>query len=182
MQTLFDAPEIEYLDGRPYPKMSPKTAHSMTQTALVLLLRDLAGKRGRAGTEWHFRIGAVDGTDTVFVPDVAYVAIERLRALSGEDREEPPIAPDIVAEVRSKGESARLRREKIARYRATGTLIVLDVDPQTRTIAVHGAGVPQVYESGDNFVSSEIPWLTFDVDRVFADLDFDAYSDPATPR
>ena len=61
---MFDAPEIEYLDGCPYPKMSPKTAHSMTQTALVRLLGDF-GKRGRAGTEWHFRVGAADGTDTV---------------------------------------------------------------------------------------------------------------------
>lgn len=171
MQMLFDAPEIEYLDGRAYPKMSPKTTHSMTQTALVILLRDLAGKRGRAGTEWHFRVGAVDGTNTVLVPDVAYVSIERLRALSETDREEPPIAPDIVAEVRSRGESARLRTEKIARYLETGTRLVLDVDPASRTIAIYGKQGPITYTSGESVVGAEIPWLTFEVDRVFADLD-----------
>lgn len=174
MQMLFDAPEIEYLDGRPYPKVSPKTAHSMTQTALVILLRDIAGVRGRAGTEWHFRVGRVDGTKTVLVPDVAYVAIERLRALTGKDREEPPLAPDIVAEVRSPRESAILRAQKIARYLATGSLLVLDVDPQKKTIEAHAADGVRKYHLGETLVSSAIPWLRFAVTRAFEGLDFDA--------
>ncbi len=166
-----DLPEIEYLDGRPHPKMSPKTAHSFVQGALYRLILTCAGTRGSAGPEWRFRPGAGDGTVTVFVPDVAFVSHERLKALRGRDFDEPPFSPDIAVEVRSPGDNLKYLHKKIARYLATGSVLVLDVDPGTRTIHAHAKGSQVSYGPGMTFVHESVPWLQFAVNEVFADLD-----------
>ena len=168
--TLYDKPEIEYLDGVGYAKMSPKRSHSMVQSALLRLIGDRAGARGQSGTEWRFRLALLPKRD-VFVPDVAYVSMERLRALSEADREEPPFAPDISVEVRSPGESARVRERKIVKYLSAGSVLVLDADPQTRRIVAHAADGARTYERDAHFQHPAVPWLRFDVQRVFADLD-----------
>jgi hypothetical protein len=78
MPALYDRPEIEYLDGRAHPKVSPKTPHSIMQFAIARLIYGSAVGRGRTGAEWRFRPGAVDRRPTRFVPDVAFVERERL--------------------------------------------------------------------------------------------------------
>jgi Uma2 family endonuclease len=123
------------------------------------------------GPEWRFRIGHADDTKTEFVPDLAYISKERLRALAPEDREEPPFAPDIAVEVRSPSSRPGLREKKIARYLATGAKIVLDVDPATRLIHVHDAEGVRTLACGQRFTHPEALWLAFDVSEAFADLD-----------
>ena len=98
---LSDKPEIELLDGRAYRKVSPKARHAGVQAALMRVIEDLAGDAGFVGPEWRFKIGQADDTNTTFVPDVAYVSLERLRAIPEKQRDEPPFAPDIAVEVRS---------------------------------------------------------------------------------
>ena len=48
MYELIDRPEIEYLDGRPHPKMSPKTSHGLVQGAICGILTEAGGGRGIA--------------------------------------------------------------------------------------------------------------------------------------
>jgi Uma2 family endonuclease len=170
-ETLIDRPEIEYLDGRPYPKVSPKLTHSLVQGALVGILRRCAGKRGRVGPELDVYPGPASTGLTKFVPDVAYVSMERLRALSAEDREEPPFSPDIAVEVWSPTNDRRYLDLKIARYLATGAVLVLDVDPYARTIVAHDASAIRTYEAGERFEHPALPWLRFEVAEAFADLD-----------
>jgi hypothetical protein len=38
--TMRDRPEIEYLDGRAYPKVSPKLSHGLVQIALANGVRE----------------------------------------------------------------------------------------------------------------------------------------------
>ena len=166
-----DPEYFEYLDGQAYPKVSPRLRHWLVQGAVYRILHRCGGNRGFAGTEVDLRIGAVDGTDTLFIPDIAFISAERLRALAHEDREEPPLAPDIAVEVRSPSNRERFIETKIARYLACGTLLVLDVDPATRTIVAHAAGGTQRYVTGDRFEHPAVPWLLFDVAESFADLD-----------
>jgi Uma2 family endonuclease len=163
----------ERLDGVDYPKVSPKTAHSLVQSRLSLVFIQLAQQRGKVGTEWKFRIGRVDGTDSWFLPDVSFVSIERLRALPRQEREEPPFAPNIAVEIRSPNERKSLRERKIERYVATGAILVLDVDPETRTIHAFGAGGSRTFASGDRFNHPAASWLVFDVASAFVDLDLD---------
>jgi Uma2 family endonuclease len=170
-ETLLDLPEIEYLDGQPYPKVSPNLTHSLVQGALVRILHRCASKRGRVGPELDVHPGQIDGSRTTFVPDVAYVSMERLRALSAVDREEPPFSPDIAVEVWSPTNDRRYLDMKIARYLATGALLVLDVDPFARTIAAHDGSAIRTYKTGELFVHPSLPWLRFEIAEAFADLD-----------
>ena len=168
---LSDKPEIELLDGRAYPKVSPKARHAGVQAAIIRVIEDLAGDRGFVGPEWRFKIGRADGTNTTFVPDVAYVSFERLRAIPQEDRDEPPFAPDIAVEVRSPSDNIAFLRRKIERYLQTGSVLVLVADPDKRTIVAHGTDGTRDYSSGDRFEHPAVPWLVFEVAAIFAKLD-----------
>lgn len=57
---LSDKPEVELLDGRAYPKVSPKARHAGVQAALGRVIADLAGNSGFVGPEWRFKIGRAD--------------------------------------------------------------------------------------------------------------------------
>lgn len=168
--TLYDLPEIEYLDGRAHQKVSPRSPHSIVQLALGALIRDSARGRGIVGTELRHRPGVVDGTITEFVPDIAFVSNERLRGLQGRDRDEPPFSPDIAVEIRSPGDNLRYLREKIQRYLATGSTLVLDVDPKTRRILAYSADGVREYARDATFEHVAVPWLRFEVRDAFADL------------
>lgn len=165
--TLSDKPEIEYIGGRAYPKVSPKRTHSMVQRNLLRILEDAAGDRGAVGPEWRFRLGP----DTSLVPDIAYVSFERLRPLTDEQAEEPPFAPDIAAEVRSPSHRAGLLESKIEQYFLHGALLVLDVDPVERIVYARTANAALAFKSGEWFACDALPWLRFDVSEVFARID-----------
>ncbi len=171
METLADLPEIEYLDGVGYAKTSPKLAHFLVQGALVEILRRNGRAYGYVGAELRCRVGAVDGTSTQLVPDVAFISRGRLLELDGVERSEPPFAPDIAIEVGSPSDRPGLRASKIARYLATGSVLVLDVDPATYTIAAHAIDGMRMFVAGERFEHATAPWLMFDVAYVFEDLE-----------
>lgn len=168
---LSDKPEIELLDGRTYPKVSPKARHAGVQAALIRVIEDRAAHRGFVGPEWRFKIGRADDTNTTFVPDVAYVSFERLRAIPEKQRDEPPFAPDVAVEVRSPSDNLAFLHRKIERYLQTGSVLVLVADPDRRTIVAHDSHGAQNFATGDRFEHSAVPWLTFDVAVIFAKLD-----------
>lgn len=164
---LFDPPEIEYLDGHPYPKVSPKRTHALVQKALLRILDDCAAGRGDVGPEWRFDLGAVDITYTEFVPDIAFVSNERMERLNDDDAEEPPFAPDVAIEVRSPSNRAAYIARKMLRYLQCGSLLVLDVDPATRTIVAHAKSGVRTFTEADRFEHEAAPWFTFEVGSIF---------------
>ena len=164
---LVDPPEVEYLDGRPYPKVSPKRTHALVQAAFIRVLDRCGTAYGEFGPEWRFDVGAVDGSDTELVPDVAFISFARLDAFSDAQAEEPPCAPDLAIEIRSPSGRPGCMRRKIARELSTGATMVLDVDPAERIIYAHtGAGMT-AYRENETFVHPSLPWLTFEVNDVF---------------
>jgi Uma2 family endonuclease len=169
---LQDMPYIEYLDGKAYPKaVSPKARHSIVQGAAFTILRRCSAGIGVAGTEWDFRLGVADGTQTMFVPDVAVLMLERLRLLPESEREQPPFAPDVAVEVHSPSYRPAFAAEKIVRYLPTGALLVLDVDPVRRVVVAHSASGVRTFGESDRFAHEATPWLSFDVAELFSDLD-----------
>jgi Uma2 family endonuclease len=171
IELIPDQPAIERLDGRRYRKVSPRTSHARVQGLLVAIVERCGHDHGMAGTEWDFRIGAVDGTDSLLVPDAAFVSFERLDAVAPAEREELPIAPDIAIEVRSPANDAKFRANKIARFLACGSLLVLDVDPKARCIVAHATSGVRSYAAVDRFEHPAVPWLVFDVAEAFRGLD-----------
>ena len=81
--------------------------------------------------------------DTVRAPDVAFVVQSRLDE-AGDVAGYLPLAPDVVAEVVSPGDSYTQVEEKSLSWLAAGTSMVLVVDPGTRTV--------QVVRAADNIV------------------------------
>lgn len=168
MHAIEDKPEVEYIEGRRFPKMSPKLAHGLVQAACCAVLSRCAQARGATSTETRFRLAP----GTTLVPDVSFVSYERLRGLSEDDVEEPPFAPDIAIEVRSKSDRASLIYKKNELYLRYGALLVLNVDPYARAMSVHAAGVERHLRSGERFENIVVPWLQFDAAELFEKLDF----------
>ena len=171
MQTLVDRPELERLDGVARRKMSPKRPHSRVQGTIYSLLSNAAEQFGELNIEWRCRPGGVDGSKTVLVPDLCFVERSRLDMLPASDLDVPPIAPDLVIEIRSPKENATWRAAKAQKYLALGTLLVLDVDPETRTIrtlTIEGEGR---FECGDTIECAALPWLSLPVSKAFEGLD-----------
>lgn len=161
-----DYPEVEYLSGKPYPKVNPKRTHSLVQRALIDVLHRCGARLGNTGPEWRFKLRP--GTE--FVPDVAFVSFERLRTLTDEQAEEPPFAPDIAIEVRSPSRRPAYDASKIREYLAHGSQLALDVDPKSRVIYAYDGDGATTFRSGDSFSHRAFPWLRFEVDEIFADL------------
>jgi Uma2 family endonuclease len=165
--TLYDWPEIEYLDGQAHSKVSPRQTHGRVQFRVGVAIETAAQGRGEVWTEVRFDPGAIDGTKTELVPDVAYVSNERLSGLTGESAEKPPFSPDIAVEVRSPSDDLKYLARKIQRYLATGAVLVLDVDPQTRSISAHSSDGVHTFANDETFTHAAAPWLRFDVDSIF---------------
>jgi Uma2 family endonuclease len=165
---LIDNPEIEYVEGLAYPKVSSQRKHSAVQLAMATIVKRCARGRGLVGPEWRFHLAA----KTELVPDVAFVSYERLRPLNGDDLEEPPFAPDIAVEVRSPSDRDALIIEKTKHYLAHGAELVINIDPQTRTLTAHTVQKPETrFSSGDTFSCEQVRWLVFEVHEAFADID-----------
>lgn len=91
--------------------------------------------------------------------------------LLSDQPEKPPFAPDIAVEVRSPSDDLHYLAKKIERYLQTGALLALDVNPATRTIAVHDRTNVREFSEGEIFEHPAVPWLSFAVNAVFSKLD-----------
>lgn len=166
MHEIIDKPEIEYIGGGAYPKVSPTRTHAVVQLALGIIFKRCSAGIGTVGPEWRFRLSP--GTE--LLPDMAFVSYERLRSLSDEDVEEPPFAPDVAVEVRSPSDKPALTEEKFRQYLSHGAVLVLDVDPRQQVIYAHSESEVKAYHREETFVSDAVPWLQFEVAEVFTDL------------
>lgn len=127
------------------------------------------------------KLGIVTGADgmmrltggLVRIPDVAFIAWERLPGRRLPSEPIPDVAPNLAVEVLSPGntpgEMARKRRE----YFTAGVRLGWLVDPRTRTVAVYTAPEPatvlseaQTLDGGD-----VLPGLMLPLGELFAELD-----------
>ena len=161
---------IEYLDGVAHPKVSARIGHGIVQTTFVSILFARAHGRGAIAAEWDCWMPDRERL-TKFIPDVSFVAYERIRSLSQRDLEFPPFAPDIAVEVLSPGDAPEYLRKKIDLYLSHGSLVVFDTDPATRVVRAIKRDGERLLREGARFADDLVPWFTFDVREVFADLD-----------
>jgi Uma2 family endonuclease len=160
----------EYLDGKAYPKVSPRDIHAVVQLTLASIIRSQGHAYGRTGTEWDVRLPDRKRF-TKFIPDVSFFSIERLRAMTEKERTFPPCASDIAVEVLSPGDKRAYLERKIELYLSHGARIVLNVDPSKRTIRICDRDGAVLLEESERFEHPAVPWLRFDVREAFEDLD-----------
>jgi Uma2 family endonuclease len=165
-------PYVEHFDGEVRLKMAPSPFHMLVQPRVAAVLERCAGERGFVGTEPHMRVGAADGTDTVFVPDVAFISNERLSEARHRGTAVPEFGPDIAVEIRLPGADVHELERKVKKYLSCGTPLVLDVNPDARTITAHGpSGDVRRFSSEQTFAYPTFPWLQFEVKEIFTSLD-----------
>ncbi|HEX3464202.1 MAG TPA: Uma2 family endonuclease [Candidatus Elarobacter sp.] len=170
-------PETEWVRGRALQKVSPTYDHSALQTALLLALHVWAkgGSHGRVGPEWRFRVAPPGAVVRPLVPDVAFLAYNRLPADSMRDDVQVPLgAPTVAVEILSPYDRRRDVQDKISTYLAAGTSAVIIVDPRRETVAVHDPGGARILAAGDWLVHPSLPGFSLDVAQLFAEAKFDA--------
>jgi Uma2 family endonuclease len=94
----------------------------------------------------------------------------RLANLSEAQRECPPLAPEVVVEVRSSNDRPNEREWQLRAYLQAGALIVLDVIPDALAIDAIALNGTARFHENESFRNDAVPWLRFDVPEAFADL------------
>ena len=119
---------------------------------------------GAAGTERGFVLAR--DPDLVRAPDVHFIRRGRL-ANDGPGYFEG--APDLAVEVLSPEDRASEVEEKIAQYLAAGSVLVLKVDPRSKTVTRYRAGGEAHVFSLDGVVSCApaLPEFSFHVADLF---------------
>jgi Uma2 family endonuclease len=105
------------------------------------------------------------------VPDVGYLAYDRLSRESRDAAEEPHIAPDVAFEVLSPGDRALHVAHKIDVYLRSGTKLVVIVDPLRRTMRTIDAAQERLLREGDVFEHPALPDFSLALADLFAALD-----------
>lgn len=160
-------PETEWVRGRPLQKVSPTRSHALLQAQMLTLLHHWAADRGEVGPEWRFRVTPPGGPTRPLVPDVAYVAVDRLRGKTGDDLEVPRLSPDVAVEILSPDDRRPDVDDKIATYLAAGSTVVIVVDPKRYVIELHAANDTQVFGRGEIATHAALPGLTISVCSLF---------------
>lgn len=160
-------PYLEWLDGVESVALSPNLPHGGVAVRLACILVELGDAFGETAVEPHVRVSP----GTILLPDVAFFRLDALAAVPREERLIPAVPAEVVAEVRSPHDRPGFRDEKIRRYIAWGAGIVLDIDPSKRTLVAHSSGGTRAYASGDRFRHDAVPWLQFELPRIFARID-----------
>ena len=164
-------PETEWILGRAVRKVSPFRTHALLQGALNTALSAWADGRGDVGPAWRFRPAPDGEIRRPLVPDIAYVSDARLAELDGRDLEAPPFSPDVAVEIRSPDDRARNLEHKIGVYLATGSLLVIVVDPRDRSVRLHDANDIRVLRGDDVIEHAAMPGFALALPALFAPLD-----------
>ena len=163
-------PETEWVRGRALQKVSPQRTHSRLQGALYARLASWADGRGEVGIEWRFRVAPPGEVRRPLVPDVSYVSNERLRPLSDEQLEIPPLAPDVAVEVLSPDDHRIDVDDKIDVYLRAGSTLVIVVDPRRRVVELHDTTGTTYLDEGASIEHAALPGFSYAVRDLFAVL------------
>jgi len=129
-----------------------------------------AEKRGEVGTEWRFRVAPPGEIRRPLVPDVAYASNERLRPLSYEELQVPPLAPDVVVEILSPDDRRADVDDKIDTYLRAGSSLAIVVDPSERIVELRdGFKIARLGE-GDAIEHAALPGFRYSVSELFGAL------------
>lgn len=148
---------FELVAGVLQPMTPAGGAHGVIEVNLIQLLGAHVRRR-RLGVVFPGDSGFVlhRGPDTVRCPDVAFVAAHRLPP-GGVQRGFPALAPDLAVEIRSPTDRTRASRAKVAEYLSAGVRQVWTIDPDARTVTVHGPdGTMRRLDEGDTLDGDDV--------------------------
>jgi len=120
----------------------------------ALLSHVLAHRLGFATSEGGYLLAR--SPDTVFAPDAAWIATERVPGGALPDDAYVEGAPNLAVEVVSPDDRDADVAAKVADWLAAGAERVWEVRPRTRTVTVHRPGAPpRTLGDGDTLTSDD---------------------------
>ena len=170
LQKFLDLPvgdiSYEFVDGYAVPKVSPKYFHSTLQSTLLLLIRSWCKGKGRVVSEWAIILQR-QGEDWIPIPDLTYISYQRLPK-NWLRNEACPIAPELVIEIISPGQTSKQFAGKTTDYFKAGVSRVWVVDPEAVTIEVFSEdSSSRIYTDTMLIIDSLLPGLELTVKKVF---------------
>ncbi len=91
------------------------------------------------GTEWDYDLTPPGECVNRLVPDVAYLSYERVGYDDEGAAQIPTVAPDVVVEVLSPGQTMEQLAEKVRIYLAAACRLVVVLDPREQYAVLHDA-------------------------------------------
>lgn len=164
---LDEKPYKELYDGAVHEKVSPQYDHAKVVFQIEKLLETWAPGRGNFGAEW--RVYPAEGIS--LVPDVSFISSARFAPLSKAERQKPPLAPDLVFEVRSPDDRDRAINRKTHLYLELGTTLVVNVDPERRIARLTDRKHDVELDESQTIEHPNFEDLSIPVAALFATLD-----------
>jgi Uma2 family endonuclease len=161
-------PETEWVRGRALQKVSPTRDHSRLQMKIATALDLWSPGRGEVGTEWRFRIGLPGEPLRPLVPDVSFVAVERLRGLTRDAIQAPAFAPTVAVEILSPGDDPLDVASKIDVYLRGGCSLAIVVDPGKRTVMLYDETETRLLTARDTLSHPALPGFELALGALFA--------------
>jgi len=109
----------------------------------------------------------------VRIPDVAFISWSRLPGGRVPGAPIPPIAPDLAVEVLSESNTAQEMARKRLEYFQAGVMLLWEIDPRTRTVAVYGSAERSMLLDEHSMLTGEhvLPGFTLRLECLFGELD-----------
>ena len=109
----------------------------------------------------------------VRIPDVAFISWKRYPKKTRKRGEIPTVAPDLVVEVLSKGNTPREMTRKLDEYFRAGVLQVWYVDPKRRKVRVFTGRDHSVVLGEDQYLDGGdvLPGFTLSICEWFAEAE-----------
>jgi len=109
----------------------------------------------------------------VRIPDLAFISWKRFPRSKRERGEIPTVAPDLVVEVLSKGNTKPEMARKLDEYFRAGVRLVWYVDPKRRTVRVYTSPDDSVVLSEDQHLDGGdvLPGFTLSIRDWFAEAE-----------
>ncbi len=156
----------EFVDGQAIPKMSPKFFHSRLQKTLLIILDSWAKNKGRVEPEWAIRLER-NSRNWIPVPDLSYTSYNRLSTDWILD-EACPVAPELVIEIISPGQTLGDMTEKATDYLQAGVDRVWLVDTKSQSITVfYPDTLPKTFRGTSAIIDDLLPELEITAQHIF---------------
>lgn len=151
--------------------MAPAGGEAGARNAGVTAQLWVWATRDRSGRAFDSSTGFILPNGATRSPDAAWVARERLAALTAEQRQKfLPLCPDFAIELRSPSDSLRVVQEKMREYLDNGARLGWLLDPRDRRVYIYRPGAPVERLDGPDRVSGDpiLPGFMLDLREVWS--------------
>ena len=149
----------ELVRGEVIELPNPGFNHGYVCSAIVQILGVFARQSGLgyvlcndSAVQTTFDPDSLRGADVTYF---SHARLPRTRSMPSI----PPVAPDLIVEVRSPSDRPGAIRAKLEEYLALGVMMVWIVDPERRTLTLHRPGQPESSTFGEADVLEGLPEL-----------------------